>query len=78
VGSLNQENGSFRALIPPGSYWVKVTAEGYLPFDTITSLDFADYFAATTGADTDVTGVVEGSDPPEPVDCVTLTADVPL
>jgi len=76
TGSLNQEDGSFRAIVPPGDYWLKVTAEGYLGFDTITSPDFADAFTVVTGADTAVTGATT-EDPPVILDCITLDPDVP-
>lgn len=77
AGNLNQEDGSFRAIVPPGDYWLKVTAEGYLDFDTITSPDFVDAFTVVTGADTAVTGAT-GDEPPVILDCITLDPVVPI
>lgn len=52
-GSVNPEDGSFRAFVPAGSYALRVTASGYSPYDT-RQLDPPVYYSVTVGADTPV------------------------
>lgn len=52
-GSVNPEDGSFRAFVPAGSYAVRVTAVGFAAYDT-RELDPPVYYAVTVGADTPV------------------------
>lgn len=52
-GSVNPEDGSFRAFVPAGSYALRVTASGYAPYDT-RLLDPPVYYSVTVGADTAV------------------------
>jgi len=52
-GSVNSEDGSFRAMVPAGTYTVKVVATGYETYDS-GALDPAVTFVAVVGADTDV------------------------
>ncbi len=51
-GSVNPEDGSFRACVPAGDYYLVVTAEGYVTYDS--SQDPAVTYAVTIGEpDTD-------------------------
>lgn len=48
AGSVNPDDGSFRAMVPPGTYSVKVTAPNYNPYDS------GPVFVVVQGADTAV------------------------
>jgi hypothetical protein len=50
-GTVDLDDGSFRAFLPPGSYAVRVSATGYLPYDSATIPLF---HAVVLGADTAV------------------------
>jgi len=50
-GTVNPDDGSFRAFLPPGSYAVRVVATGYDPYDSATVPTF---YAVVVGADTPV------------------------
>ncbi|MCX7600170.1 MAG: DUF4382 domain-containing protein, partial [Armatimonadetes bacterium] len=52
-GSVNPDDGSFRALVPAGNYALRVTASGFAPYDT-RQLDPPAYYAVAIGADTPV------------------------
>lgn len=52
-GSVNPDDGSFRAFVPGGTYALRVTATGFAPYDT-RSLVPPVYYVATVGSDTPV------------------------
>ncbi len=54
-GLVNEEDGSFRALVPEGDYQLGVTAEGYQAFDSAAEgVSPAEPFTVSLGSDTDV------------------------
>jgi hypothetical protein len=53
AGLVNPEDGSFRALLPEGSYFIRVDADVFEPY-----LSEPDFFDVAVGADTDA-GVIE-------------------
>ncbi|NPV45531.1 MAG: DUF4382 domain-containing protein [Armatimonadetes bacterium] len=57
VGTVDPTDGHFRALLPPGSYAVRVTADGYPDYDSAL-LETPVYFDVVVGADTDA-GVID-------------------
>lgn len=53
AGSVNPDDGSFRALVPAGNYALHITATGYATYDT-RALVTPIYYTAAIGADTPV------------------------
>lgn len=51
AGSVNPDDGSFRALVPAGEYALRITATGYATYDS-RALVTPIYYTATIGADT--------------------------
>ncbi len=57
-GLVNEEDGSFRALVPEGDYQLGVSAEGYQAFDSaVEGATPAGPFTAVLGADTPVADI---------------------
>lgn len=57
VGTVDPTDGHFRALLPPGSYAVRVTADGYPDYDSAL-LEPPVFFDVVVGTDTDA-GVID-------------------
>lgn len=53
TGTVNPDDGSFRAFLPAGNYTVRVTADGYAPYNSATLVPPLAYTVAL-GADTPV------------------------
>ncbi len=52
-GTVNPDDGTFRAFVPAGNYTVRVTADGFEPFDSAQT-DPPGLFSVAQGADTPV------------------------
>ncbi|MBI2297622.1 MAG: DUF4382 domain-containing protein [Armatimonadetes bacterium] len=57
AGQVNPDDGTFRAFLPPGEYYVRVNATGFLAYDSRTLIPPGTYIV-TVGADTSVTAFV--------------------
>lgn len=64
VGTVDPTDGHFRALLPPGSYAVRVTADGYPDYDSAL-LDPPIFYEVMVGADTNA-GVIDLAPEPAP------------
>lgn len=64
VGTVDPTDGHFRALLPPGNYAVRVTADGYPDYDSAL-LDPPIFYEVVVGADTNA-GVIDLAPEPPP------------
>jgi hypothetical protein len=58
AGAVNAEDASFRLFLPPGSYELRVTADGFAPFSSLPEL-----FTVSEGADTDAGAILLDATP---------------